>query len=142
MPMWCRHDTVCGAGSRSVDGNRTEGGAGVIQTIRNFGGAESLPAHAATSRPANPAETIQPPTADMEEADTESIRAAIGRINQTVQSLVTHLEFSLDTATHHSVVKVVDTRTHEVLRQFPSEEVLQIAKALDNFTGLLLQERA
>lgn len=72
----------------------------------------------------------------------EQVREAVGRINETVRSLVGQLEFSIDTDTQRTVVKVVDIRTKQVLRQFPSEEVLQIAKALDNFTGLLLRDKA
>lgn len=88
------------------------------------------------------AETLGASSAVAALADPERIKEAVGRINQTVQSLVSQLEFTIDADTNMSVVKVIDTRTKEVLRQFPSEEVLQIAKALDNFTGLLLREKA
>jgi flagellar protein FlaG len=102
----------------------------------------------ARSAPADIQRTAAVPTADgiaqatAQQPDLAQIREAVGRINDTVQSLVGQLEFSIDTDTRRTVVKVVDIRTKQVLRQFPSEEVLQIAKALDNFTGLLLREKA
>ena len=93
-----------------------------------------------SSAPFRPGGMDSPRTAA--QPDPGEVEGAVGRINDTVQSLVGQLEFSIDTDTQRTVVKVVDTRTKQVLRQFPSEEVLQIAKALDNFTGLLLKDKA
>jgi len=40
------------------------------------------------------------------------------------------------------VVKMVDTETEEVLRQFPSEEMLAISKSIDRMQGLLINREA
>jgi flagellar protein FlaG len=40
------------------------------------------------------------------------------------------------------VVKVVDNDTKEVIRQIPSEEMLKIAKYIDEITGLLFKDMA
>jgi len=40
------------------------------------------------------------------------------------------------------VVKVVDLETKEVIRQIPSPEVLEIAKAVDQLQGLLIRQKA
>jgi flagellar protein FlaG len=40
------------------------------------------------------------------------------------------------------VVSVVDSNTHEVIRQMPSEETLAIARAISRLSGLLLDEKA
>jgi flagellar protein FlaG len=122
-------------------------GQTVIQAIGNLSATEGLPARTAASETSKSATASKPaatnaPPADAREADAEKVQEAIVRINRTVQSLVTHLEFAIDTDTNRSVVKVIDNRTQEILRQFPSEEVLQIARALDNFTGLLLKDQA
>jgi len=52
------------------------------------------------------------------------------------------VSFSIDKDTHGTVVKIVDTDTNKVIRQIPSEEMLQMAKALDKFTGLLMKQQA
>ncbi|MFD2272939.1 flagellar protein FlaG [Undibacterium arcticum] len=39
------------------------------------------------------------------------------------------------------MVKVVDQRTQEVIRQMPSPEALEIAKALDKMQGLLIRQK-
>ncbi|WP_297444896.1 flagellar protein FlaG [Desulfurobacterium sp.] len=40
------------------------------------------------------------------------------------------------------VIKVIDTRTKEVIRQIPPEYMIKIAKYIDEITGLLLREKA
>jgi len=40
------------------------------------------------------------------------------------------------------VVRVLDDATKEVIRQIPSEEALEIAKALDKLQGVLLRQEA
>ena len=43
------------------------------------------------------------------------------------------IEFSLDGSTGRTLIKVTDRTTNQVIRQIPSEEVLQIDKAIDEF---------
>ena len=52
-----------------------------------------------------------------------------------------NLQFTVDEDTGIDVVKVIDTETEEVIRQFPSEEVLAIARALDKLQGLLIRDK-
>lgn len=62
--------------------------------------------------------------------------------NRFMDSLSLNLQFSVDREVNKVVVKVVDTATKEVIRQFPSEEMLAISKALDKLQGLLLKTQA
>ncbi|HJU71312.1 MAG TPA: flagellar protein FlaG [Paucimonas sp.] len=63
-------------------------------------------------------------------------------INKAVQALSQNVEFSIDEDTDRAIVKVVDKETKEVIRQMPSKEVLEIAKALDRVQGLLIKQKA
>jgi flagellar protein FlaG len=40
------------------------------------------------------------------------------------------------------VVKVIDQQTKEVIRQVPTQEVLEISKAIDRAQGLLIRQQA
>lgn len=71
----------------------------------------------------------------------EQLDQAIKVVNNFVDQVSPGLEFSVDTYTNLVVVKVVDPETNKVLRQFPSEEVLQIASAIDNMKGLLIHQK-
>jgi flagellar protein FlaG len=72
----------------------------------------------------------------------DDVKQAVQDINKSLQSLSQGLEFSVDTDTKEVIVKVIDQQTKEVLRQMPSEEALQIAKALDQVLGKLIKEKA
>ena len=72
----------------------------------------------------------------------EQIDRAMGEVKKALAPVARNLQFSLDTETGRTVVKVVDSSTNEVIRQIPSEELLNLAKTLDKFTGLLLKQKA
>lgn len=75
-------------------------------------------------------------------ADPKLVQAATDKINQTMQGLGNNLQFMFDSETSMNIVRVVDSSTKETIRQFPSEETLAIAKALDKLQGLLIRESA
>jgi flagellar protein FlaG len=72
----------------------------------------------------------------------EAVAAAVQSANAYVQSVSSSLQFSLDQETGRTVVKMIDTETAEVLRQFPSEEMLAISKSIDRMQGLLINREA
>jgi len=74
--------------------------------------------------------------------DPVALRQATEKINQTMEGLGNNLQFVVDSETSMNIVKVVDRATNETIRQFPSEETLAIAKALDKLQGLLIREKA
>jgi len=118
-----------------------------IQSLANSGGAGYSPGAASAAEVVKPA--VAPASSSVAAVQASSaapkpdeVRASVGRINQTIQSLSRDLEFTVDEDTKMNVVKVVDTKTKEIVRQFPSEEVLVIAKALDKLQGLLLKDKA
>ena len=84
------------------------------------------------------------------QVETKELKAAVLDINEYVQSIQRTLQFSIDEETGTTVVKVLNSETQEVIRQFPPEEVLALARhlqasqeiqALDN-SGLILHARA
>ena len=41
-----------------------------------------------------------------------------------------------------TIVRVTDTSTGQLIRQMPSAEMIEIAKALDQFQGMLIRRKA
>jgi len=72
-------------------------------------------------------------------AQPAEVDAAISAANKSIQSVATNLKFEKDTASGKTVVRVIDSETHQVLRQMPSEEMLAMSKALDRLQGLMVQ---
>lgn len=67
---------------------------------------------------------------------------AIKQLNETVKLYKGDLQFTVDDDTQMQVVKVVDKSSNELIRQIPTPEVIRIAKAIDEFSSLLLSDKA
>ena len=63
----------------------------------------------------------------------QDLAAAIDKLNSKVQNLNRNLEFSLDKDSGQLVVKVVDANTHEVIRQIPRKEALELARSIEQY---------
>lgn len=72
------------------------------------------------------------------------IQNAVDNINRAMKQSNANVEFSIDKETMQTVIRVVESRTGQVIRQFPSEEVLAISHAIDQMQqrGLLLKQEA
>lgn len=72
------------------------------------------------------------------------LQGAVDNINRAMRQSNANVEFSIDQDTKRTVVKVVESGTGQVIRQFPSEDILNIAHAIDQMQqrGLLLKQKA
>ncbi|KQZ43335.1 flagellar protein FlaG [Duganella sp. Root1480D1] len=85
--------------------------------------------------PAAAVETIDAVKAKEATPSKKDVEEAVAKLNKTVQERAQSLLFSIDDDSHRTVVKVIDQHTKEVLRQIPTPEALEIAKAIDAFKG-------
>jgi flagellar protein FlaG len=106
--------------------------------------AEATAASAKESVVAAPqSQPQQPPQpTDRIKPSDEQLKTAVKAANDFIQPFNDRLQFSIDKDSGTTIVKVIDTNTKEVIRQFPSEEMLAIAKGLDQMTGLLVKQKA
>ena len=81
-------------------------------------------------------------TASAAQPDGGAIQKALDEVNHAVQKVAPGVEFSVDQQSGSTIVKVVDSQTKEILRQFPGEEVIRIARAIDKMRGHLVQTKA
>lgn len=72
----------------------------------------------------------------------DQVNQAVQTINKSMQLLSRSLEFSVDADSNRTIVKVIDQQTKELVRQMPSQEALEIAKALDQGIGKLVRQKA
>ena len=77
-----------------------------------------------------------------QEDNSQALNRSVEIMNKLMKSLDNSLRFSVDEDTGKTVVKVIDSTTQEVIKQFPSEEALALTKALDKLTGLLVEQQA
>ena len=106
--------------------------------ISVVGAASQTPTAPGKAAPAaySPAPAAPPPV------DVAQLKEAIAAANQSVASHGSSVEFSVDPQHGTTIVKVVDTSTGQLIRQMPSEEMIAIANALDQFQGMLIRRKA
>ena len=85
-------------------------------------------------KPSGVAQTSQP--------TREAVAKAAADLQQFVQSMGRNLNFSVDDTTGYHVVRVVNPTTGELVRQLPSEELLQIARDFERLNSALVSQRA
>ena len=71
-----------------------------------------------------------------------SVEEAVKRISDFVAPTQSEISFSVDEISGVQVVKIMDSQSNEVIRQFPSKEAIEIARALDKLQGLLIRDKA
>ncbi len=91
---------------------------------------------------AAPAELPSQSVKAVSQAEEEKkLKDAADKANDFVSSFNQELQFSVDKDTDKMVVKVVDKQNGDVIRQIPSKEMLEIAKALDTIHGLIIRKK-
>lgn len=94
----------------------------------------TAPVAATGARNAKAADGVEPTPAEL--------KTAVEKLNQSMAASSQDLQFSVDEDSKKMVVKLIDRNTHEVLRQMPSQEALEIARSLDKAMGKLIDQRA
>jgi flagellar protein FlaG len=80
-----------------------------------------------------------------QQLDSETAKAVATAGNKILQFVNHSLNFQIDDTTKHVVIKVVDSKTGELIRQIPTAEMLDFMrrmKELEGNSGSLLQAKA
>lgn len=97
------------------------------------------PAKPLDTRAQTVAEPVKPAPA---EPTKENLELATRKVQQFVETRASELQFSIDESSGTRVVRVFDTSTKELIRQIPSQEMLDMASAIESLQGLLLKQKA
>jgi flagellar protein FlaG len=72
----------------------------------------------------------------------EAVAKAAAQIQNFVQEMGRNLSFTIDETTGYNVVRVINPETNEVIRQLPSEELLKIARSMEQLNSVLVNQKA
>ena len=72
----------------------------------------------------------------------EDVEQAAARVKDVLRGTTSRLEIEIDHDLHKAVIKIFNGESGEIIRQIPSQEILDMAKHLDEPTGLLVRKRA
>ena len=74
---------------------------------------------------------------------SQEVQNAAKQLTKAADASASSLEFSVDSATDQTVVKVVDKATGDVIRQIPSKEALNLAQSINQaLGGVILRDKA
>lgn len=72
----------------------------------------------------------------------ENIEKALESINGALKNANNSLRFQIDNSVSQPIISVVDQDSGEILRQYPSEEVVRISRNIDSLRGVLFDSKS
>jgi flagellar protein FlaG len=76
------------------------------------------------------------------ENNEKNLNEAVDKLNKTAKVFERSLQFKVHDETHRTMVSVVDTSNDKVIRQYPSEEVLDMVAKMENYLGMIFDKKA
>lgn len=122
----------------------------VFSAVRPYSAQSSPAAATSFSASAPTADSTAKPVTQASQADKEkaakpedsNVDGALSKLKSKFQEDHRNLDFSVDDSTGEVVVKVLDGESGKLIRQIPSEEVLKLAKQLDDVRSLMFKAEA
>lgn len=75
-------------------------------------------------------------------AQQKDMPELVVKIDKFVQSLSTKISFSVDGQTGKSIIIVREKDTGNVIRQIPQKEMLELARKLEQISGIIFNRKA
>lgn len=72
----------------------------------------------------------------------DEVKRTVDELNEAMQTVGTALSFSVDKETGRTIVKVLDSKTGEVIRQIPAEEMVRVSQRIAKLMGVLFDDEA
>ena len=71
----------------------------------------------------------------------KQIQKAIEQLIKNLSYLNTHLSITLDKKADSLVIKIIDNKTNQVIKEIPPEYMLRIAEAINNLVGIIVNKK-
>ncbi len=111
----------------------------------NYFASQTSATHSANSQKESTTkiiETAVQSVAAAKEPTTQELKVLVNDGNRLLKDVNSSLQFQIDDSTKHVVVKIVDSKTGDVIRQIPTVEMLDFIrhmKELEGNAGALLK---
>ncbi len=115
----------------------------MVQTSRVSSDSQIRPVSESTPTDAPAVKLVETPKPAAPQPTDAQLKNALDGINKSLKQSSINLQFNVDTDTKRAVVKLVDSETGDVIRQFPTEDALAISRSIDRIQqGMLLKQKA
>jgi len=92
--------------------------------------------------PTSPSGKTLPLNAKQAAPTADKLEQVVKQLNDYAQTVQREVQFKIDKDSGQTLIKVIDSRTKEVIRQIPSEEALAVDRYLAHGNGLVFQAKA
>ena len=85
----------------------------------------------------------EPPTlqeSQRVESSPERVEEVVTRLQETLQHVAPRIELSVDKELNQVIVRILDKESGELIRQIPSEEVLELDRFFADLSGLFVEK--
>lgn len=72
---------------------------------------------------------------------TEEVKEVVESFQEMSETIQTKLSFSVDEENNEIVVKIFDKESEELIRQFPSDEMLSLQDKMSDLAGFLFDQQ-
>ena len=101
--------------------------------------AAAAPQPAAVQIQTLPGQSSQAPAVP----ERANVEQAVAKVKVQIQAISSNsLDFAIDDSSGKTIVRVTDRESGELIRQIPSQEMLEIARSLDRLQGILVKQKA
>jgi flagellar protein FlaG len=113
----------------------------LIQNIGNAVPVAQLTGHISSDGPR--VVSSSPQVGVTQQPSESQLKGAVDSMNSAMRQAHQSLEFTIDAASHTTVIKMKDTETGQLISQFPSEAALAISHSIEQLqAGALLKQKA
>ena len=93
---------------------------------------KELPSSASSTAVNSRDRSVGAAVSELHKADAKQTEKVVENLNKVAVSLQRDLDFKVDEDTGKSIITVTDSLTQKVIRQIPSEEIVELAKNLQS----------
>ena len=79
---------------------------------------------------------------DSQQMSTEEVKEVVESFQEMSETIQTKLSFSVDEENNEIVVKIFDKESEDLIRQFPSDEMLSLQDKMSDLAGFLFDQQA
>jgi len=72
--------------------------------------------------------------------DEKQLKELMDNLKQKFEYYSKYLKIEIDKDLHQPIVKIIDQKTNEVIKQIPPEEILKIMKKIEEMIGVLFKK--
>ncbi len=89
---------------------------------------------------ANPKRSTELQESQISKIAPEKIKEVVSRLETTLQNIDPKIELSIDKELKQVIIRILDKESGELIRQIPSEEVLELDRFFADQSGLFVEE--